>query len=71
MGTNDNGAPIVRYEVGFPRPGASGDVDAMALYAGQGVGQASSIQGAADLVHDLAAEAYSVLRHTSGLFEPE
>ncbi len=71
LGTDENGGPIVRYEVGFPRPGASGDVDAMALYAGQGVGQVSSIQGAADLVHDLAAEAYSVLRHASQLFDTE
>lgn len=71
LGAYDNGTPIVRYEVGFPRPGASGDVDAMALYAGQGVGQVSSIRGAAEVVHDLAAEAYTVLRDASQLFDPE
>jgi len=71
LGEYDDGTPIVRYAVGFPRPGASGDVDAMALYAGQGVGQATSIQHAADVVRDLAREAQRVLLETSEQFVPE
>jgi NAD(P)H-dependent flavin oxidoreductase YrpB (nitropropane dioxygenase family) len=71
LGEYDDGTPIVRYAVDFPRPGASGDVDAMALYAGQGVGQTTSIQPAADVVRDLAREAHRILLETSGQFAPE
>ncbi|MGB3496541.1 MAG: nitronate monooxygenase [Elainellaceae cyanobacterium] len=71
LGEYDDGTPIVRYAVGFPRPGASGDVDAMALYAGQGVGQATSIRPAADVVRDLAQEAQNVLLKTSEQFTPK
>lgn len=71
LGQYDDGTPILRYDVGFPRPGASGDIDAMALYAGQGVGQAGSVRGAADVIHELASEAKKVLSRTSELFNAE
>jgi nitronate monooxygenase len=69
LGEYEDGTPIVRYAVGFPRPGASGDVDAMALYAGQGVGQVTSMRGAADVVRGLADEALDVLLEACRRFD--
>jgi nitronate monooxygenase len=71
VGEDEDGTPIVRYAVNFPRPGASGDVDAMALYAGQGVGQVTDIRPAADVVRDLTQEAGRVLLQTSERFAVE
>lgn len=57
LGEYPDGRPITRYDVGFPRPGASGDVDAMALYAGQGVGLVRDVLPAADVIARIESEA--------------
>ena len=57
----EDGRPIVRYSNDAPVAGASGDIAAMALYAGQGVGLASRVQPAAEIVREVAAEAATAL----------
>jgi NAD(P)H-dependent flavin oxidoreductase YrpB (nitropropane dioxygenase family) len=48
--------------MGFPpNRDASGDLDAMDLLAGQGVGLMRDIKGAADIVHDLVREATEII----------
>jgi nitronate monooxygenase len=44
--------------------GASGDIAAMCLYAGQGVGLAQRIQPAAEIVREVAEEAARVFGST-------
>ena len=48
-------APIPRFGVTPPSRDATGRIDAMALYAGTGVGQVSSVRSAADVVSELVA----------------
>ena len=43
-------AEVPRYSMSLPMAGMSGDVEALALYAGQGVGLIDSVEPAADLV---------------------
>jgi nitronate monooxygenase len=48
--------PVPRFSVEPPGRDFSGDIDAMALYAGMGVGAVSQCRSAADLVADLVSE---------------
>jgi len=57
VGRAASGALILRYEDTAPREGMSGDVGAMALYAGTGVGRIGDLPSAAELVRRLWAEA--------------
>jgi NAD(P)H-dependent flavin oxidoreductase YrpB (nitropropane dioxygenase family) len=53
--------PVQRF-MGFPpNRDASGDLDAMDLLAGQGVGLVRDIKGAADIVRDLVQEATEII----------
>ncbi|MGH2615275.1 MAG: NAD(P)H-dependent flavin oxidoreductase [Thermomicrobiales bacterium] len=71
VATGEDGRAIARYSNDAPVSGASGDIVAMALYAGQGIGLARRVQPAAAIVREVAAEAVqaltsvqSVIRHT-------
>ena len=55
------GANVVRYESYTPRVGTDGDIDALSLWAGQGVGLVHRIQPAAEIVREIAAEAQATL----------
>ena len=55
-GTAD-GSPLLRYSTSFPGPGMTGEVEALALYAGQSVGLISRLQSAQDIVRSVADEA--------------
>ena len=55
------GRQIERYSDVIPLPGMSGDVEALALYAGQSVGLVSRLQPAGEIVQQLADEAANVL----------
>jgi NAD(P)H-dependent flavin oxidoreductase YrpB (nitropropane dioxygenase family) len=55
-------APIPRYSVSLPRPDMEGDVEAMALYAGLGVGLVQDLPPAGELVNRLVSEALRTLR---------
>jgi nitronate monooxygenase len=56
------GAPIARYTSATPRAGDSGDIDALSLWAGQSVGMVKAVGPAGDIVREIAAEAWAVLR---------
>lgn len=62
-----DGRPVRRYSDVIPLPGMSGDVEALALYAGQSAGLASRIQPAKDIVRELADEAIRTLRNSNCL----
>jgi nitronate monooxygenase len=61
IGTYGDGSSIRRYESSYPEPGAIGQLESMCLYAGQGVGLASRIQPAAEIVQTMAEEAARIL----------
>ena len=53
--------PVLRF-MGFPpNRDASGDLDAMDLLAGQGVGLVREIKGAGDIVRDLVQQATEII----------
>lgn len=52
----------MRYQCATPRPDFSGDIDALSLWAGQGVGLVSRVEPAAEIVHEIAKEADAALR---------
>lgn len=47
---------VVRYSDTIPLPETKGDVEALALYAGQSVGLIAEIKSAADIIEDLVKE---------------
>ncbi len=56
------GLAIQRYSVGPPTVGATGDIAAMALYAGQGVGLVKRIEPASAILARIVSEAEGLLR---------
>jgi NAD(P)H-dependent flavin oxidoreductase YrpB (nitropropane dioxygenase family) len=61
------GREFRRYDSATPTAGAVGDIDALSLWAGQGVAMVRGPRGAADIVRDLAEEARAALRAASRL----
>ena len=63
--------PVLRF-MGFPPNGeASGDIDAMDLLAGQGVGLVREIKPAGQIVHELVEEARRIIaQRLLGLVQP-
>jgi nitronate monooxygenase len=61
VATGEDGRAIVRYDSAGPIAGASGAVDDMCLYAGQGVGLVGRRQPAPEIVREVADEAAAVL----------
>ena len=64
VATGEDGRAIERYSNDAPVAGASGDITAMVLYAGQGVGLVRRIQPAGEIVREVAGEAARVLAET-------
>ena len=62
VGHRSDGEPVLTYDFAPPLTGMTGDLAAMANYAGQSVGLVGRQQAAADIVRDVAAEAERVLR---------
>jgi nitronate monooxygenase len=56
-----NGKPVVRYEDKMPSPMFSGDVEALALYAGQSAGLTTRVQPAGRIVGDIVRQAQEAL----------
>jgi nitronate monooxygenase len=50
------GHPIERYGDDLPMEGVEGDLDALALYAGQSSGLTDDVRPAAEVVEELVAE---------------
>jgi len=61
IATRADGKPIVRYSSAMPVAGIVGDVEALSMWSGQGIGLAGRVQPAAEIVHELADEADAVL----------
>ena len=59
------GEPHLRYEDLMPLPGMTGDLDEMALYAGQSAGLVRKIQPADEIVREIAAGALVALDSVS------
>ncbi|WP_394826503.1 NAD(P)H-dependent flavin oxidoreductase [Pendulispora albinea] len=55
IGKRASGADMLRYDFGSPTRLATGETEAMAHYAGQGVGLVRAVRSAADIVEELAA----------------
>jgi nitronate monooxygenase len=62
VATSQSRGPIVRYQTATPPADATGDIDALSLYAGQSVGLVDKAQSAADIVREIAEDAKKALR---------
>jgi NAD(P)H-dependent flavin oxidoreductase YrpB (nitropropane dioxygenase family) len=56
---------ILAYQSHTPRAADEGEIEAMALWAGQGVGLVDRVQPAADIVRTIASEARAILARLS------
>jgi nitronate monooxygenase len=63
VATGAGGSPVRRYSGTLPKPGMTGEIEAMALNAGQSVGLVSRLQSAHDIVKDVVDEAVRTLQH--------
>jgi nitronate monooxygenase len=59
---HEDGAPVYRYSTASPLRVTSGDLEAMALFAGDGVARVNAIRPAAEIVQRMMAEAIATLR---------
>ena len=64
-----DGSPIERYSEALATPDVTGDVEAMALFAGQSVALTDGVRSAGTVVEELAAETAAVVRNTAELSE--
>ena len=67
IGHRPTGEPVVRYQSYTPLPGTKGDVEAMSLWAGQGVGLVNELSSAAQIVDDIYDEACRVIKDAQTL----
>jgi nitronate monooxygenase len=58
----DSGMPIHRYDTNSPLRETQGDLEAMALYAGDGAARVKAVRPAAEIVERMMAEAIATLR---------
>jgi NAD(P)H-dependent flavin oxidoreductase YrpB (nitropropane dioxygenase family) len=65
IATSRSSGPIVRYQSYTPVTDVEGDIDALSLWAGQGVGLVSKIQPAGEIVREIVEEAQLILRKFS------
>jgi len=61
-----DGAPVLRYSDVPPLPGMTGDVEALAFYAGQSAGLANRVRPAAEILRETVKEALDELSRLSG-----
>jgi NAD(P)H-dependent flavin oxidoreductase YrpB (nitropropane dioxygenase family) len=65
VATDRRGRPQLRYGDMIPMPGMTGELEAMALYAGQSVGVIHQVAPAAQIVAAIASQAARILAHGS------
>ena len=58
---------IVRYRCCTPAKDTEGDIESLSLWAGQGVGLVNKLQPAAEIVHEIHAEATEILKRLGTL----
>ena len=68
---NEDGRAIPLFSTDSPLRCTRGELEAMALYAGEGVGKITSLSGAATLVRRIAYQAAAALQAESGAAESE
>ena len=61
IGRKPDGSPVMRYESYTPRTGTTGDIAAMSLWSGQGVGLVRKVQPAAEILDEIERDARAVL----------
>ena len=61
VATTASGASVPRYSSDLPTRAMTGDVEAMALYAGQGVGVLRDVAPAARIARQLSDDALAIL----------
>lgn len=61
IGKRPNGDNVLRYQSYTPAPGTTGEIEAMPLWAGQGVGLVRKVQPAAEIVDEIYHEAQRLL----------
>jgi nitronate monooxygenase len=61
LATRADGTPIARYSSSMPVAGISGDIEALSMWSGQGIGLVDRVQPAAEIVRELLDEAERVM----------
>lgn len=61
VATRGDGAPIARYSSAMPVESVSGEVEALSMWSGQGIGLLDRVQPAAEIVRELVDEADAVI----------
>lgn len=61
IATSADGRTVERYHFSTPFPGMTGEMEGLALYAGQSVGLVSQVEAAGEIVKQIAQEAAAVL----------
>jgi len=56
-----DGTPIIRYSSAMPLAGTTGDIEALSMWSGQGIGLADRVQPVSEIVRDLVDEARATL----------
>lgn len=67
IGVSATEGALVRYGCSTPRSGAEGDIEAMSMWAGQGVTLVRKRQPAAEIVREIYAEAIATLRNIGSI----
>lgn len=67
IGHKPNGAPVVRYQSHTPMRETSGDVEAMSLWAGQGVSLVREVRPAGDIIESICEDARRRLERGAAL----
>jgi NAD(P)H-dependent flavin oxidoreductase YrpB (nitropropane dioxygenase family) len=62
IATSPTRGDVVRYRAYTPSADTTGDIEALSMWAGQGVGLVRKVQPAGEIVRELVAEAEDVLR---------
>jgi NAD(P)H-dependent flavin oxidoreductase YrpB (nitropropane dioxygenase family) len=70
VATGPDGRLVERYEDTIPLPGADGNVEALAMYAGQSVGLVNGVKPAGRIVREIASEAAEALGRLGATTRP-
>ncbi len=68
IGQRPGGGDVLRYQSYTPLPGTTGDVAAMSMWAGQGVGLVHKVLSAADIVSEIDTDARAIIAAQAAAF---
>lgn len=69
LATHTSGYQVRRYEAFTASAELEGDIEALALFAGQGVGLVNQVQSAAEIVHEIAHDARNTIQNLAARFD--